>query len=267
MKKLLFAGVMALAALSSCQKNNAETDVTPNFTPSSNQRVAPGVDDAANPDNPYDEIGVIHNQMLSATQAVSWGGKDRSFARLYAATVDYTKRNLPGTPIPDQVSLEATTKEIIADAPGLTKTIANAKLSSEGKSYMTRLVATLGETNDSTDTWDAYKKRVIALESDVLKNARLPKEDAKYILEAASVGRHSVLFWTNQYYDGNPAGSNANEARFLKGNIAARGLWGWIKANWKQLVTVAVADVGGAAGGVLGAAVASGGSAAGQTWN
>ncbi|RBL90040.1 hypothetical protein [Chitinophaga flava] len=269
MKKLLFACALALATLSSCQKKAAEQDVASKIVSASQQRVAAVIDDAANPANPYDKIGYIHNQSLLATKDISWNSKDQTFPRLYVAYVSFANRNYPGTVIPDQQSANITSDELKADAANnLINTIAQAKLSVEGKAYMTKLVATVNQ-HDTTDTWDTYKQRIVTFEKDVLSDPRLPKVDAQYVLEAASVGRYSVLFWTNQYYDGNPAGSNPNEARFMVAvnNPAARGFWGWLKANWQPLVRVALADLGGASGGWIGAGIASGGSALGQTWN
>ena len=132
MKKILIAASVALIAMGGCKKETVTTGVaTPPNAIKAHQKV--WQDDAANPDNPYDDVGYWHNIALEETRA-SWQPTTATFTTTYNGMSDYIAATGAPYTLPNIQTLGTAANTVLADTPNKYKiAIANSSLSTAAK--------------------------------------------------------------------------------------------------------------------------------------
>lgn len=243
MKKILIAASVALIAMGGCKKETLSTGTTPTPPHSikANQKV--WQDDAANPDNPYDDVGYWHNIALEETRA-SWHTTTATFTTAYDGISDYIAATGSPYTLPSAPTLGTAANTILADTPNKYKTaIASSSLSAAAKTYENSLMDIIFDTGYTS--YADFKTACVDLEKNVLADKTLTAADKQAVLSSASIARHSMIYWQNEVAGENGSGGNP---------VLMRGIFGWL---WRIGYTVGGDAVGMGVGGPAGAAVFS----------
>lgn len=242
MKKILIAASVAFIALSSCKK---EADISNKPTASASIKTQQKVwqDDAANPDNPYDDVGYWHNVALQDTRA-SWSTDASTFTTMYNGIASYITTTGSSYTLPDIRTMTTNANAMLADTPTKYKNfIATTSLSSQAKTYENSLMDIMFNPNFAS--YADFKAACVQLESTVSADKTLSAADKQTVLSSASIARHSMIYWQNEAAGENGPGTNP---------VVMRSWLGWI---WRGAFTGGGDAAGFCAGGPAGAAVFS----------
>jgi hypothetical protein len=152
----------------------------------------------ANPANPYDEAGAVHNMVLSQffneyskERAADEGLNDKGLDAYICAklsvqdcSVSAALRNANITQATKGMSLSATAAYL--QAKGL--------VGDTYVAYMERLEQAVGQ---HVANYPSLYRTVVALESSILGDAALKEDERKQLLTGSSVARYSAKFWTD----------------------------------------------------------------------
>ncbi len=192
MKKQMIIIAIALLAIA-CKKetrqNNASTDQRSPLRSLSEAVVTT----PANPINPYDSVGRMHNagldyisRMILRTGDATAGAINRYISLFCRDSLHIVMPVI--SPAPHLLIRQGSPDE-------LNKAIGQLPYSLSVKSYLNRLVDL---AKDSTGTWNyaAFKKQVMNLENKVLTDRALAIDQQRILLSAASVARYSAAYWS-----------------------------------------------------------------------
>jgi hypothetical protein len=191
--KTIIISLLAAMVMSACTKNNnigANKAAVTNKALDMSANVQP-----ANPNNPYDSVGVWHNKIISA---VLNGNRDTSLQKIIGQVADFMYVNLGMKP---DLSLYEATKSAIQAAPdNYFNLINDSNLSEPAKTYLHDLVTFMKDTANYTTAAATYvnlNTQIVALESKVITDKQLTDNDRKSVLEVTSIGRYSLYYWFN----------------------------------------------------------------------
>jgi len=218
-KQLGFLAAAAVFILSACQKKDANLNTTPAAAPSYANRGIP--DDAANGDNPYDYVGLAHNESLHATRSV-WTNSRSTLSDVSTAVTAYVQQTYDPNAVPaSNASIQRSFDAIQADMPNLGRNIiANSSLSGAGKDFANQMIQALYNARSGSTYFD-IKNAVMGIENQILNSPSLPASDREALLKMASVGRYSLLYWINEV-NGSNTGSSLLRTVSVTGSIPAQ---------------------------------------------
>ncbi|WP_162903031.1 hypothetical protein [Taibaiella koreensis] len=185
-KDLIILALTSLILNVSCKKIN-ETQ-NPSKTTQTNRTMALELeDDAANPNNPYDEIGRIHNNGLLYVQKTN-GINNHNVGDIYAAAVEYATANGLSIPTEDDFN-----KNVTKISAGVDQYISNLSISGTAKNHISVILNTL---SDDDDSYAIRKSKVTEVETAVSASA-LTATEKEMVLKVASTARYSAVYWIN----------------------------------------------------------------------
>lgn len=235
-KKIAFSFLTLVFLATSCNQNEQLIPVESNPV-STVKTISP-----TNTDNPFDEVGVIHNQGVAYFMK-NYAGKKMTVSEIVSVTDKYLLSNTSFTKnmrIGAENATFSTNSDKISDVladkdNNFKNVVSKAECSDYAKTKLSTLFSiTLSEKENESADYNLLHSKIIAFEKDILEDKKLSEEDRKLVLMSTSISRHSLYFW----YTSIPKSANGRIAR-----------------KWWEWVLVGVAD---AAGGVAGAAVGSG---------
>ncbi len=205
--------------------------------------------DASNPKNEFDYVGLIHNEIVSEFVKQTEGEKPTNeevleiVETITLSSPEYVKRfgkEYQGLTI-EQVN------EGIKDFPNEFKNIINGlPISSDAKRIFNGLLDETFEIENSGLSYERYREYVLNLEDNIINDKTLPKNEKDAVLCSTSIARYSSYLWLVK----NP-------------DSTAKKFFGWVIAG-----DVAGGILGAVFGGVVGAiGGASGGSSLVHTIN
>jgi hypothetical protein len=190
---IIIAGLCIVMA--GCSKNMPEENKQkPEVLQQSGDKSA-AANPAANPDNPYDYIGVIHNVLLDSLRKY----KERSRDTTHAGTVNYLRayfKKEGSTTVPPVMD-KPTGIRIIQDYHPY---MLRPEFSKETNAFTRSLMATLDGIT-GTENYGAYKASIVRTELQIMDSPISPLEK-KYLLVTASVLRHSGHHWMKVFSSG-----------------------------------------------------------------
>ncbi len=159
-----------------------------------------GAQAQSNPQNEFDYVGKIHNEVLSKFIQQN-GGKKSSISQVIEqvkaitlANADYSTRF--GTQIP--TITEAQVKEGFADYPNQFKNlIAATNISNGTKAKLNELLGIISNAQGKNSSYEEVYALIVAYEVKI-KNADLPKNEKEIIFGASSVARYSSKMWIGE---------------------------------------------------------------------
>jgi hypothetical protein len=209
---------------------------------------------AANPENPLDNVGLLHNQVLSnILNDVEYGNLSNAEA-VYGSETVYADRNFGSDAVSrfqavfPQDRLANFCSSLGSDRPSVDFMVDLTGLSSSGKDYLRPLIEDLYGHPSNTD-YDFLKNKIMVWESQIASQ-NFSDEDANGLYAFGSTLRYSLLAWQAAEFPDTNAGHVQMRLR----------LFGWIATAIFDGVGGALGTIG---GGPIVGALAGGGMSAG----
>jgi len=166
---------------------------------------------AANPENPFDEVGKIHNLGLDAL--INYMETTRDTTR-YGRSVFLAKffkelYNIHAKP-EQSLKLEMAIKKDFKDV------LFSQRISNRSKVFLKEVSAIL-ERIKTLEDYSSYKEAFVTLEKKIYLE-KLPEKEKEILLSTASIFRYSGLFWM-EFYKNNPQAETWGLLRKLAGVI------------------------------------------------
>lgn len=249
MKKVIITlslAILGIAAIESCDKKANSVEKTAN-EPTTKMSIISDKEftwtNAANPDNPYDNIGYMHNKEVFYILG-HIDNSNPTTTDAYNAAINFSLKNF-GEENTNTFKETYSVNDIETIANGnFNDIIESLNIASEPK-YQLKLL--IDDISDSTykyaDNYDSLKAKIVKWENGILESS-YEKKDMLTLLGASSILRYSLLGWS----DGSFASTGSEgAAALMKG-----GFWKKVGA-W--LATAALDAVGGGMGAVAGGPV------------
>lgn len=189
--------------MSACQKNGKLT--TAGTAGAVAQKSV--TDDAENPANPYDYIGLAHNECLQGTRNV-WTAKNSTFHDVYVAALNFVRTNYdPHVVVASEQEAQADYNAIHADQANLgANYIAAGSLPAHAQSYSNQIMQLVAKPSAQATYLD-IKNNLVSLENQIANDPALSQTDQESLFITASVARYSTLYWLNESTGANNGGS------------------------------------------------------------
>ncbi len=147
---------------------------------------------AANPSNPYDSIGSIHNKVLQKVCDYVDETGDTSISGRREQVNNYFKNRYGEDISKKLLEMESRSKK---DFPGgMIKAVPQNMFSTVVESYLNRIINAVRSVK-TMDGYQAFKATVVSIEKEVPADKRLSKAEQQKMFLAASIARYSVSFW------------------------------------------------------------------------
>lgn len=243
--KLNFAkriGLLAAAAiftLSSCQKK--ENSVAPSAATSGYQQKDD--DDAANKNNPYDYVGLRHNEILHATRGV-WTDPAAKTDDVRTAVTNYVQQNYDPTAVPPPAAdIDNNIPMLMSERANLGANLfANSNLSAQGKAYALKLSDALYNAPANSTYFD-IRDAAIAVEDLISNDQQLSHSDKEMLLKMGSIGRYSMLYWLNEVNGAN-RGPSLEHAAAYRGAISSQMYTDIVVVSWVDFSSSTLVVIG-----------------------
>jgi len=222
---LLAAGIIVM--LAACKKENATntegilTVPTSALSMSATQAVLPG-----NPQNPYDSVGMIHNQVLQKVCSYVNQRKDTTSGGIRKQVSAFFQQRY-GTSINTQ--LIRADQHFLITFPARQVNVIPDK--NAPANYCNQILAAINQLKEDS-SYQVFYRKIVSIESNVLHDKTLTPEQAQQVLTVASIARYSIAFWMTK------AASNDNDTM------------GFFRKIW-QVINSGLADAGGAIDGIF----------------
>jgi hypothetical protein len=250
MKKTLLQSVALFCltiSLFSCKKNDIELPIPNNIKNHTKQvlRISYTVDSAANPNNPFDSVGYLHNIILQETRN-TWIDSPGSASNNFNAVINYFNEN--------NLSINLTFSEVmLMDSLINSDTSKNQLIFLNSLNYSSNFKTILGNIFTLTkiasnyDSYEDFKMDMIVIENGIVANNLLSESEKNSLLSSASVARHSVLYWARESAGLNSDSNTNSNPNGPIGKSIFKAIRQWLKDH-----PVATADIGGAIAGASG---------------
>jgi hypothetical protein len=199
-KKLMILAAGITVMLAACNKegkvksNVATVKETNRFALNS----APN-DRAANPSNPYDSIGVIHNQVVDVTCTYIQKTGDKAIISIRNQVAGFFKARY-GSDISHQ--LIDTYGRFTKKFPNRQFTIAPKGIFSvAAESYLNRVLGTIQSVKDASG-YDTFKSAIVSIENLVIQDKNISANEQQHILMVSAVARYSMSYWLREVNTG-----------------------------------------------------------------
>ncbi len=153
----------------------------------------PGIDPAANPANPYDHIGILHNELLDSVGKYKQRSRDTTFKGTLSflqSCVRIRKNATIESSAAMPVMDKATGIRIIQDYHSY---MLRPEFSKEAQTFTRSLMAALDGIT-GPEGYERYKAAILQTEQQIMASGVSPLEK-RYLLTTASVMRHSGYHW------------------------------------------------------------------------
>jgi hypothetical protein len=228
--KFLAVGLIVLLAACSKEKESGIPSLTEHKV-STAVLFAEKADRAANPSNPYDTIGRIHNLILQATSAYVHQSGDTSITGRRQQVIAYFKTHYGEDVEGRLMQMESLYKK---DFPGgKVKAVPENMFSISVRAYLYRIIISAGSIN-SIDG-DAFKATIVNLEKEAATDKRLNPAEQQKIFMVASIARYSISYWLEK------ANNNADGQE-----ASTMGFFGKV---WRA-INIGMTDIGAAIDGI-----------------
>lgn len=179
-------------AMVSCSQEEANQSASATSNSSLASRTA--TDPAANANNPYDEVGRIHNQLFDA-----YFSQDTLVKSVEGISADVEAIALDDKDFPDLVGASATRNTVSRlynlvgrESTAVSDAIGNSTLSAYAKSGLQHFCDQIVLLNSTTDEFDDMYTLIETYETQVSQDTVLTATDKKKILTVASITRYST---------------------------------------------------------------------------
>lgn len=250
MKKTLLQSVTLFCltiSLFSCKKNDNYFPIPNDIKNHTKQvlRISYTVDSAANPNNPFDSIGYLHNIIMQDTRN-TWIDSPGSASNNFNAVIDFFVEN--------NLTTSITFSEVMLMDSLITNDTSKNKLiflnSLNASSTFKTILGNIFILTNSAynfDSFEDFKMDMIVIENEIISNNTLSEAEKNSLLSSASVARHSVLYWARE-----SAGLNADpETNGNPNGPIGKPIFKAIR-EWLRDHPIATADIGGAITGAVG---------------
>jgi len=254
--------LVLVAAITGCQKTENVDPVATACTPQSHLQLKNAEDDwraAANPENPFDEIGLGHNRCLSSILATVPVEGLSDASRVYDAGFEYGASRYDRSQL-DRFA-EVFTRDQVASVyetlrsgiPEQAYVLELSGVQGDARDYLGRLLAQV-YTNDAAElSYDDLKRVIMRWEAGIASE-RFGDQDRMALYAFGSTLRYSLLAWQGVEL---PADG--------QGHVELRNFWHhlfhWVAtAVFDAAGAIAGTAIGGPVGGVVGGAALSGGT-------
>jgi hypothetical protein len=200
-KRLMILAAGVTVMLAACNKEKqASQNVAPVKKMGAFSLSAINNDRAANPLNPYDSIGVIHNQVINVSCAYIQKTGDTSNTSIRNQVAGFFKIRY-GTDINSR--LMVTYGQFKKEFPGGQYASAPKGIfSATAESYLNRLLGTIQSIKD-TNGYTTFKAAVVGIENMVIKDKNISADEQQHILMVGAVARYSMSYWLQLVNTGN----------------------------------------------------------------
>jgi hypothetical protein len=148
-------------------------------------------DPAANPGNPLDSVGQIHNQVLNVVWTYMQSTGDTSITGRRNQVILYFKKRY-GIAIGDHLlESEARFKH---DFPKGVITVPKGSYGAAGENYLNSMMATVHNIND-LGAYGSFKENMMGIEKNILADRTIGITQQQQLLAVASIARYSASFW------------------------------------------------------------------------
>jgi hypothetical protein len=213
--KTLAAGLIVL--LAACNKENAPVSYVTDSKPLIMALSLSSTDPCANPLNPYDSIGLLHNIALDSL---------RHYVKASHDTTRLGKSNYLHRFFQYNYGREVTHVNYPNEKLGCLNYKAimlQQKVSPQSMGFFKELSCSLDSIKD-TEHYGSYKGRIVVTENKILE-AGLSEHEKRNLLITASVLRYSGYYWMNAFNDSSvqPVAGTDGIFRKIAGVIAGIG--------------------------------------------
>ncbi len=225
-----------------------------------------------NPNNPYDDVGQIHNDCIeyyNANRTYLGNNLDSLKFDIADVTSDYMV-----TINPENIQVDIKDYYFNEAYKGFTdfsdynpqQRVTDVLESSESQTLFNELVTIFGNVEDSDEFLQQLIDDIIVWEDEVISSPNISLNDQKVLLSISSILRHSGFLWNQHYNDPDSFihDWNANNIPLeLKDKkVVMCWFWDdaieWLSKNYQELTACAVSDgMGFVYGGPVGGASAS----------
>lgn len=200
MKEIKLIILVTAVALGSCNKSKYDTveRETSSSLPISMLMSNSQLNIAANPANPYDSIGILHNMFLDSLRRYVSRTKDTTRTGK-AAYLQHVARAYHG------ISFQPTgnPEQEVNICTDYKSVLLNQQVSVDCKAILHRLVEVLDGVQ-SANAFNSYANKIKAIELEVL-NAGFMQREEHFLLTVSSVMRHSGYYWMEAFNNGGVA--------------------------------------------------------------
>lgn len=248
-KKAFIVAIITAALWLSCAKQGLKNE-KPELPDNSSSGLAteggrgggsPDCNNPANPLNPWDSVGIYHNQAMNYVKQQS-EGVDKTLSNYLGFANDYVISlfDRRDTNLPSKLFTASAVESLLSDTTDFYERMINrSSFSRNGKSYLNELISYLKDTsNDNSTEYCQLKERVMQVENEIQADEYLGSDEKDKLLMITSVARYSLFHWNNEYQGRLSGGETGTEK----------------KRKWWQWLIIGIADV---AGGIVGATVGS----------
>lgn len=192
-----------------------------------------------NPNNPFDSVGIYHNEILSYLDSLDLLTKENinNITAIKDAVDDWGTANFSQTNILDTSTMKSITEDVWQG--DYLSYIESSNFSDTAKGMLSDLFGTM--LSDSLGEIFTYcnASSIIVDFEDSVSESRLSGSEKMYLLEIASIYRYSLYYWTDyyEYLDG-----------LNGGQMQTMGIGKWLSKHWKAIVGGTADAIGAAAG-------------------
>ena len=150
-----------------------------------------------NPQNPYDQIGKLHNDGLASVgNSIQWAKTNTSPETIFSETGKFLdSQNMTRDFASSYQRAKGSFDAVLQKRQTTSTDDMTAGLSPKATSYIKQ--ATDAITNSSVPNPKIIAATFIRIESDVMSDASLSKDEQSAVLASLAVGRYSADYWTN----------------------------------------------------------------------
>jgi hypothetical protein len=252
--------MLAIATLGfyACKQENLKPEgLQMSENPQSNSASIPC--SPANPDNPFDSVGIIHNLALNDVKN-SVGFSNSTINQRVNRANQYLSQQF-GISATFTIS---TITNIIADSSNSFNTTINNLSVSNNLRNRLRNVVFLIKNNSDFDNYCDLKNQIMILEQAVIDDNTLSTNEKNIFLKVSSIARHTLHYWTSIYW--NEIGYDVNDPLASATERSKRPWWKWVVVGLCDVAGGIAGGGAGIAGVVAGAAGASSGASSLVDW-
>lgn len=146
----------------------------------------------ANPENPYDSAGIIHNRLLAGAQRYVLETGDTALLSVQDQVVSILQKQRPFDPQVLQAVSPAFQRKVLGQAGKVPEL---SGLSSPMQQYARQLFTLM--TNSRDLNYSRIKAGIVALEKEIIADPALKDQEYKTLLQTTAIARYSVHYWIN----------------------------------------------------------------------
>jgi hypothetical protein len=194
--KTTIIAVLAVMVLSACTKNEPSIHKT---NLSYRNAASLSMEEAANPANPYDSAGFLHNKIVDAVIKQTTAQGDTSIQAIALRVIAF--RNNGSTALNMQTLMSANSIVFKNEPDSFRQLIDGSELSGSAKGYLHALMQIVKDTTVYNNPSIAYKllhDRIVNLEDLILNNGQITNDDRQAVLSVTSIARYSLYYWMHQ---------------------------------------------------------------------